>query len=584
MRLLGNLTLAGLGFIENARFENLVADPATPSVGQLWYNTTNSVYRGYDGTNVITFATGGNTATLQTEIDNIEAGVGLAANGTYVQPTTTNYLNATTTVMGALTALDTQAKTNADAITSTNTTVSTLQTEVNAIEAGAGLNTDGTFTAPTGTNYLGGATSLLNGEVLLDTQVKTNSDAIATNTTAITTKVSKAGDTMTGNLVMQTGAHITVTDAPASGTDAVNKNYVDNLVGGINGWLQEVVAASATNEPLTGAASPMDGVTLVDGDRILLMGQTAAADNGVYVYSSTGAWTRTTDANTIVKLSSSGVFVKAGGTVYGNSGWLCTNVDTDVLGTTAITFVQFNGAANLTAGIGLSKTGNVLDVNLGAGIAQLPTDEVGVDILAAGGLFLTVDGTTAAPTDANSQLSILLNGTTLFRDVSGLKVNAAGITATELAASVAGAGLVGGAGSALAVGAGTGITVAADSVAVDTAYLDTLYVNVAGDTMTGPLVLSGDPTAALGAATKQYVDAVTTALHGSFYVYDSGVTSSTSHVVTHNIGSQFCNVTVVDSNNKVIIPDSVTFDSTAQLTVTFSSAITCKVVVSGKFV
>lgn len=32
------------------------------------------------------------------------------------------------------------------------------------------------------------------------------------------------------------------------------------------------------------------------------------------------------------------------------------------------------------------------------------------------------------------------------------------------------------------------------------------FVNKMGDTMTGPLILSGDPTTALGAATKQYVD------------------------------------------------------------------------------
>jgi len=35
---------------------------------------------------------------------------------------------------------------------------------------------------------------------------------------------------------------------------------------------------------------------------------------------------------------------------------------------------------------------------------------------------------------------------------------------------------------------------------------DAAYVEVAGDTMTGPLVLNADPSAALGAATKQYVD------------------------------------------------------------------------------
>lgn len=34
---------------------------------------------------------------------------------------------------------------------------------------------------------------------------------------------------------------------------------------------------------------------------------------------------------------------------------------------------------------------------------------------------------------------------------------------------------------------------------------DPLYVNVTGDTMTGPLVLAGDPTSALHAATMQYV-------------------------------------------------------------------------------
>jgi hypothetical protein len=44
---------------------------------------------------------------------------------------------------------------------------------------------------------------------------------------------------------------------------------------------------------------------------------------------------------------------------------------------------------------------------------------------------------------------------------------------------------------------------------VDTA--DALGVLKGGSTMTGPLILSGDPSNVLGAATKQYVDAVTTA-------------------------------------------------------------------------
>lgn len=41
------------------------------------------------------------------------------------------------------------------------------------------------------------------------------------------------------------------------------------------------------------------------------------------------------------------------------------------------------------------------------------------------------------------------------------------------------------------------------------------YVAKGGDTMTGPLVLSGDPTADLGAATKQYVDSAVSGLSGA---------------------------------------------------------------------
>lgn len=69
----------------------------------------------------------------------------------------------------------------------------------------------------------------------------------------------------------------------------------------------------------------------------------------------------------------------------------------------------------------------------------------------------------------------------------------------------------------------------------------------------------------------------------TYFLYDSvgGVGASTTHTVNHNLGQTFCNVTVVDSTNEVIIPQSIKFNSTAQLVVTFTSAINCKVVVMG---
>ena len=546
MRILGDLVFAGLGQLKNARIDNVASDPGTPSVGQVWYNTVDNKYRGFDGTNVITFASGGSTAVLQAEIDQIESEVGLDTDGNYVTPGGSNYLGTTTTVMNALTTLDTQMKTNADAIGVNATGVADNLAEINAIEAGAGLNTNGTFTAAVGTNYIGGATTLKGADVLLDTQIKANADAIAQNVLDIADRVLKAGDTMTGNLAFGGTHTVSGLAAPVNGTDAATKNYVDNLSVGLT-WKNAVDTSGATN-PLTATA----------GDRFL-----NTTDGKIYTATATDTW----DAGVAAE-DGDAVFVKTDetGYVYSGSVW-----------------VQFTGLGQITAGVGLYKDGNQLHIGLGAGIAQLPTDEVGVDLHVTSALFLTVDGT-AASSDTAAQLSLLLDGSTLSKSGTGLKVAAAGVTAAELATGVAGAGLTGGAGTALTVGAGTGIVVNADDVALDLTYADGRYINVDGDTMTGDLTLAGAPTTNLMAATKAYVDAVTTAMNASHFLFDSGVTSATSHVVTHNIGTKYCNVTVVDSNDKVIIPDSVTFDSTSQLTVTFSSAITCKVVVSGKYV
>lgn len=547
MRILGNLTFAGLGQIQNLRVENLAADPASPMVGQVWYNSTEGMYKGYDGTTIITFASGGNTDTILAEVDAVEAAVGLNNDGTFSQHTDTNYINGATSLKQADKLLDSQVKANSDAIVALQNGGSNLGTEVNAIEAAAGLNADGTYAAHTDTNYINGASNLKAADKLLDTQIKANADAILANTAAIDTKVAKAGDSMSGDLAFQGTHKVIGLAAPTAAGDAVNKAYVDNLMVGLT-WLHPVQGI--------GAALPADTAALIAGDRFAV-----TSDKKIYTYDGAAF-----DAGVALR-DGDAFFDKSNETGYVFSG-------------TAI--VQFTGLGQVTAGVGLSKTGNVMDINLGAGIAQLPTDEVGIDVLTSGGLFLTEDGSTAS-TGSAAQIAVKLDGASLSRTAAGVRVAAAGVTEVELNASVAGAGLTGGAGAALAVGAGTGIVVAADTVAFDETYGDARYINTAGDTMTGDLTLKADPTTALMAATKQYVDAVRTALGNSTFVYDGSVASAT-HVVTHNIGSQFCNVTIVDSANKQILPDSVTFDSNNQLTVGFSSAITCKVIVTGKYV
>jgi hypothetical protein len=143
------------------------------------------------------------------------------------------------------------------------------------------------------------------------------------------------------------------------------------------------------------------------------------------------------------------LLITGNGGVYENNGYTFSNS----------AWVQFTGAGQINAGIGIVKTGNTIDVNLGAGIGQLPTDEVGIDLVANDGLKLTAS-------DTSGQLTVDYDNNTIGIDGNQLAVKVGGINVMQLNAAVAGNGLTGGGGAALAVGAGDGIQIAADAVAL----------------------------------------------------------------------------------------------------------------------
>jgi len=88
-------------------------------------------------------------------------------------------------------------------------------------------------------------------------------------------------------------------------------------------------------------------------------------------------------------------------------------------------------------------------------------------------------------------------------------------------------------------------------------------------------------TAVSGLATDTDLTALETRVSASFFPFDSGATSATSHTVTHNLGYRWPIVQVVDkATNKVIIPDDVSFTDANELVVTLGVAATVLVQVS----
>ena len=146
---------------------------------------------------------------------------------------------------------------------------------------------------------------------------------------------------------------------PTAAQDAATKNYVDLTVQGLDPKASVKAASTANIASLSGTMT-IDGVALVAGDRVLVKDQTTTAQNGVYVVAAS-AWARADDMSVWTEHVSAYLFVEQG-TVNADVGFLCTLDAGGTLGTTAITFVQFNGAGQIIGGAGLTKTGNTLDV------------------------------------------------------------------------------------------------------------------------------------------------------------------------------------------------------------------------------
>ena len=157
--------------------------------------------------------------------------------------------------------------------------------------------------------------------------------------------------------------HMSVETTPTDDNHATSKAYVDSVAQGLD--VKESVRAATTGDiTLTSPGSTIDSVNLVQGDRILLKDQATASQNGIYVWAAgTAPLQRAIDMDATGEFTGSFFFVEEG-TVNSDQGFVCTTNGPVTPGSTAVEFAQFTGTGQLTAGNGLSKIGNTIDINV----------------------------------------------------------------------------------------------------------------------------------------------------------------------------------------------------------------------------
>lgn len=141
------------------------------------------------------------------------------------------------------------------------------------------------------------------------------------------------------NLDFDNVARILNLPAAVSGSEPVTLDQLNAALEGVN-WKDSVRAASTVNVTVSGPGTSIDGVTLANGDRVLLKNQTSAAENGVYIFNGSGtALTRAPDASTFAELEAAIVIVEEGGSNAGTS-WRQTQVN-GTIGTNDVLFTAF---------------------------------------------------------------------------------------------------------------------------------------------------------------------------------------------------------------------------------------------------
>ena len=221
--------------------------------------------------------------------------------------------------------------------------------------------------------------------------------------------------------------------------DATPLSQVEMLVEGIQA--RGVMALSEANLAITGIPAAVDGITLVDGDRVLLIAQTDPIENGPWTVRA-GAWERPVWFEDGREVAGFMIHIQAG-TVHANERWQVENdTGADVVGTDALVVGQFAAPAaatfrkELSFGLRARATGGTTDMR---NSDRVPVSSVGYQLLRAATLTGATFRTNGPDSTQNYKLSVLADTSgvgTAYSEVALLNLPSGSSSASDDALSV----------------------------------------------------------------------------------------------------------------------------------------------------
>lgn len=199
-------------------------------------------------------------------------------------------------------------------------------------------------------------------------------------------KVNASNEVELGAVLNAGGFELKNLGAPTASSSAATKTYVDTAIAAAGAGALYARAVAVANVTVSNPGTAVfDGVTLANGELLLLTGQTAPAENGLYVFNGSGsALTRSTSLDASGEFTIGKLVVILEGTTYGDSMW-ALQAAVATVGTSAVDFDQVSGGggggganttlSNLTAPTDINQDLlSSASVNLGDGVGGAFTD------------------------------------------------------------------------------------------------------------------------------------------------------------------------------------------------------------------